>query len=84
MGRTFFGANNDNAPSPGVDPHRLPGSTFERMGLIIGAAGSPEAHLRGINHHTKRTADYLEKLLKSGGGLIRSGARDTDPAYHSS
>lgn len=54
----------DKAPQVPTSLNRMPASTWEKMGLVIGSSGG-QKHLMKIERNTKVTADALLKLVGS-------------------
>jgi hypothetical protein len=81
MIRLLFQGAQGGMPGMVPDIHRLPGSPWERMGLVIGLGGGGANYARDTAHNTKRTADLLSKI--SGTIIPRGGALDAQPLHQS-
>jgi len=74
--KSFFTGGVKEAPAPTVSTQRLPGSPWERMGLVIGNAGGVN-YSQQIAHNTRRSNLLLERIASN--FMPRSGGAGFSP-----
>lgn len=69
VGKVISASDSGKAPQVPTSLDRMPASTWEKMGLVIGSSGG-QNHLMKIAANTKATADAVVKMAQS---LVPSG-----------